>query len=423
MPLSVASREARLLRRGDLRGHSCRPTEDYWYRPGHLLVHRDDVEDGRRALEELGAEEVGLGEDLRHLPEFDPPVRRFRLPDDVLVPAAVERVRRTPGRRVRVTPVHVFGALPNHAFFPGSIPVATDERLDLPEPVEDAPVRVAVLDTGLVVERHRDHNPHVEAHERMALDVGRDDEPLDDEPTDGMLDDADAHGGFIADLIRHHAPEAKVVAARVLRGGLGDELQIADGLARVVLEVEPHVVNLSLGGYTDGDVKPYVLGNLIRKIGRSGPVLVAAAGNDGRYRPTWPAAFAEVIGVGAVYDPGARRMSTPPQPARFSNRGRWVDCCAVGVDVLSTYVEFDERAPRAGEPLTDPAPTPQQFTGWARWSGTSFAAPLVAARIAQRALELRAAQGLGSSDAVRAAVTGVLASAPVSVPGLGPFIP
>lgn len=422
MPLSVATRVDRLAARDDLAGYSCDPDLDYWYRDGELLVHRDDLEAAREVLDELGAEPVGLPDELRYLARLEPPVQRFRLPAGVHVPAAVARLRRIPGRLVRVSPTHVFGAFPHH-FFPGSNPIATDEQVQLADPVDDSPLRVAVLDTGLVVERDAAHNPHRDAHERLALDAARDDERLDDQPRDGMLDDADAHGGFVVDLVRQHAPKVRVRGAKVLLGGLADELQIADGLARVVAEDQPQIVNLSLGGYTDGDEEPLVLSAVLRRLDPA-PVLVAAAGNNARTRRTWPAAFNEVIGVGAVHEPARLgRRPRPPRPADFTNRGCWVDACAVGVDVLGSYVEFEERAPRpATAPLTDPTPDPQAFSGWARWSGTSFAAPLVAARIADLALRLHEDHGLSPQAAAHRAAVTVVGGAPVRVPGLGAYV-
>ena len=55
---------------------------------------------------------------------------------------------------------------------------------------------------------------------------------------------------------------------------------------------------------------------------------VAAAGNQGTCRPFFPAALPEVIGVGAVSAAGR---------TWFSNFGGWVDACAPGVDVISTF--------------------------------------------------------------------------------------
>jgi subtilisin family serine protease len=66
----------------------------------------------------------------------------------------------------------------------------------------------------------------------------------------------------------------------------------------------------------------------------------------------------------------------PARRARFTNYGWWVDVCAPGVDLRSTYV--------AGTWQTTASDPKVPFAGWACWSGTSFAAPQVAARIAAR---------------------------------------
>jgi subtilisin family serine protease len=73
-----------------------------------------------------------------------------------------------------------------------------------------------------------------------------------------------------------------------------------------------------------------------------------------------------VIGVGALDRAG---------PAWFTNFGSWVDACAPAVNVVSTF--FD--------PITEqfPGRPDRRFDGWARWSGTSFAAPKVAGAIVQ----------------------------------------
>jgi hypothetical protein len=57
--------------------------------------------------------------------------------------------------------------------------------------------------------------------------------------------------------------------------------------------------------------------------------------------------------------------------------------------VLSTFVTYE--GPIEGEPATDI----ERFTGWARWDGTSFAAPKVSAAIAS----LVADHGLAPTDA------------------------
>ena len=72
--------------------------------------------------------------------------------------------------------------------------------------------------------------------------------------------------------------------------------------------------------------------------------------------------------------------------AEFSNTGDWVDACAPGVDVVSSFVRL---RPGSGE----------RDYGFARWSGTSFATPQVAAEIATAI-----ARGCGVGEAVRSAV-------------------
>jgi hypothetical protein len=71
-----------------------------------------------------------------------------------------------------------------------------------------------------------------------------------------------------------------------------------------------------------------------------------------------------VISVGALGPSGA---------APFTNHGPWVQAAAPGVDIVSTFFDLSEE--RAREDGGD-------FDGWAKWSGTSFSAPIVAAEIA-----------------------------------------
>ena len=97
--------------------------------------------------------------------------------------------------------------------------------------------------------------------------------------------------------------------------------------------------------------------------------VVAPAGNEQSTRRYWPAAHPEVIGVASTNRRGNGR-------AWFSNWGDWCDCCARGDYVYSTFVHWD--GPVEGESPDEI----EHFRGWARWDGTSFAAPKVSAQIA-----------------------------------------
>jgi subtilisin family serine protease len=104
--------------------------------------------------------------------------------------------------------------------------------------------------------------------------------------------------------------------------------------------------------------------------------LIAPAGNEESVCPHWPAAHPLVTGVGATNSDGATR-------ADFSNWGTWLECCSPGVDVVSAFASVVV-LPQDYSPTDDE--TPWSYDYWAAWSGTSFAAPKVAAAVAREAV-------------------------------------
>jgi subtilisin family serine protease len=113
--------------------------------------------------------------------------------------------------------------------------------------------------------------------------------------------------------------------------------------------------------------------------------VVAAAGNTGSDRPAWPAALPGVVAVAATTGGPDGTVAAP-----YSNFGSWVDACAEGTRT-STYVTG----------VLEVGKEPEKFEGFARWSGTSFAAPHVAGRIAA----LMTAKGLSAPEAADALLT------------------
>lgn len=226
--------------------------------------------------------------------------------------------------------------------------------------------RVVVLDTGLAAVPF-DHPGIAPCVECVS---GVDDDRPDDSPSpagDRRLDPAAGHGTFIAGLVLQVEPRARVRVHRVLSGlGDGDEASIADAIEALVGEVD--VLNLSFSGYTLVD--PARLAAAIRKVQAGGALVVASAGNDATCRPTFPAALPDVIGVGAV---------GPDGPAPFSNYGSWVRACAPGVDLVSSFFRGFDGTTVVPEGVDDP----DRFENYARWSGTSFSAPLVAGALAR----------------------------------------
>ena len=108
------------------------------------------------------------------------------------------------------------------------------------------------------------------------------------------------------------------------------------------------VINMSIAGPPNA-----LLQKMVTQAAARGRIIVAAAGNGGpAAAPVFPAALPGVVAVTAV-DPALKVY-------RYANRGRYIGVAAQGVGVLA--------AASGG--------------GFARYSGTSFAAPQVAARLA-----------------------------------------
>ena len=244
--------------------------------------------------------------------------------------------------------------------------------------------RILVLDTGLTTQagpttrraEHADlrrsrlgkrlhvhlHHPWCSSNEVDATDD--EDEPDDDRS--GTLDFEAGHGTFIAGIVRQICPDAEIHPAGVLSSfGEGDTTRALDAIRRMTESCGPFDIVLMCFGafFTDDD--PGLFGENVRAL-LGDALVIAAAGNYRTCRPYFPAALPGVIGVGALQ--GAGR-------SWFSNFGPWVDASAPAIDVVSTF--FDDFTEfRSGSP-------PRRYRQWARWSGTSFAAPKVAAAIAQ----------------------------------------
>ncbi|WP_412519172.1 S8/S53 family peptidase [Actinomadura madurae] len=276
-------------------------------------------------------------------------------------------------RRLSVSPNHLVLGQPMWWSGPADRP-----RPAPPVPAPEAvaarrDVTVAILDTGLA--------PHpwyaeTEWYREQRAEVA---EVLDAD-LDFDLDAQAGHGTFIAGVVLSQAPSAELWARRVIGGdGVGDELDVIRALEWLAERKRADVVNISLGCHTYDDRPSPVLAQAVAALGRR-TVVVACAGNAATDRPFWPAAMKPVIAVAALDD---------ADRAWFSNYGWWVDACAQGVGVASTFVRFDGR--RTAEGGIDP----DRFDGYATWSGTSFAAPVVAGRIAR----LAAVEGIDAAAA------------------------
>ena len=335
-------------------------------RRGEFLVparHAGAVEEKARAWTDRRTDLLPLGAAL------------FRLRRDADVVDLIANDFSPDGKETLASPVHLFRGEPNYQGGPGDVPAPVADPLPRPPKAPSShAVTVAVLDTGLSSTHPWFRNQSWEAVDGDVTDR------LDD---DGNyeLDAQAGHGTFIAGIVRQRAPGAHLMISRVLSSdGVCDEIELLRAL-RALHHLSTHhnrrigVLNLSLGAYTWNNRPPSLLSHVIRQLGADA-VVVSAAGNNDSDRKFWPAAFESVVGVGALTADGQKRTS-------FSNHGSWVDAWAPGERVASSFVRFD--GPAGEEPETDI--DPDCFTGFATWSGTSFAAPHVAAALAQQAQE------------------------------------
>jgi subtilisin family serine protease len=167
----------------------------------------------------------------------------------------------------------------------------------------------------------------------------------------------------VAGLVAAVAAGAEIVPRRILTGiaGLASDLDVAGGLLE---NTDADIINCSFSGPALDDAIPLAVERALERLSPS-TVVVACAGNNGSPRPQWPAASKRVSAVGAVQRGGAGGQFDQPD---FTNFGGWVDCCAPGVDVPSTFLRGIE-----------------SFEGFASWTGTSMACPQVAGAIAATA--------------------------------------
>lgn len=180
------------------------------------------------------------------------------------------------------------------------------------------------------------------------------------------------HGMFVSSIIARQAPGVAIVAqATMYKDGIADLFEILVDLEDADAE-GCRLLNMSLGFRSKGDVCPEPLDEAISTLDERGVLLVTSAGNDGNGREMWPAAHGKVVAVAATDGNGT--------PTDWSNFGKWIDACAFGDDVVSNYVFADWDFPDG---------TAKRFRGAAKWSGTSFAAPLVTGLIAKRMLTNR----------------------------------
>jgi subtilisin family serine protease/plastocyanin len=203
-------------------------------------------------------------------------------------------------------------------------------------------VTVAVLDTGIDY-THDDLSPNMwkDAGGHFGYDFWNgDSDPMDDN-IDGyengvwMPNLYIYHGTHVAGVVGADTnnligiagtAQCKLMAVKVMNeSGEGTDATVAQGMIWAV-DHGAQIITMSLGV----DSQTLALTNAVQYASAHGVVLVAAAGNEGVSSISYPAAYPEVISVGATDRLDHR--------ASFSNYGSRLEVMAPGVQIWSTKV-------------------------------------------------------------------------------------
>ena len=308
---------------------------------------------------------------------------------------ALDEIDRQLGRGV-ATPDHVLTVAGEGRPCPATEPQEVyDEIEPYPSVCQDggAGVLIYMDDTGLLTD--------AATHSWLAgvdagdLDPGNGQDPIP--PYTG-------HGTFVAGVARCIAPASDLIVTNVFYIA-GSQLE-SDWIPRLeaALGLGVDIFHLTVSSHSRHDLPLITFREWLRHLREyGGPVCVVAAGNDGSRRPSWPAAFSEVVSVGALAGDWRSRAS-------FSNFGGWVDVYAPGRDLINAYA--------TGTYICQFAPYENQkrkFYGMAKWSGTSFSTPIVTGLIAARMSR--------TGENGRQAAAALLAEARhQAIPGVGPIL-
>jgi len=210
------------------------------------------------------------------------------------------------------------------------------------------------------------------------------------------------HGTFTAGLVRQVAPDVSVLSVQLMHDdGVVDGSTFVnalkwlhDGLVDGETSRRVDVLCIPFGYEPAASDEKHndELKAWLKRIAEHGVRIVASAGNRGSDTKTYPAAFATepdlpLTSVGA--------QNPDKRPAHYSNHGNWVTDWEIGTGVISTMprelngVLTRPEVPKSLFPnaIGDTLDPDSFVGGFARWSGTSFAAAVVAGRKAQEMVD------------------------------------
>ena len=373
---------------------------DYMYAEGEILVRDDYLE---RVLEILGhptRPELERTEPNRVRSVIAGVTRLTHLGRFATALAALEAIDARLGVGI-ATPNHVLtvtGGTASHC--PATEPEEVYDDIEpYPSVCHDnggAGVQIYMADTGIL-------EGVVDSHPWLTGVRGNPD-PHEAQVATGTIPPYAGHGTFAAGVARCMAPGAEIFVSNVaITAGSVLEADLIPGL-EAALGRGVDIFHLCISCMSRHDFPLIAFREWLGQLRRyGGSVCVAAAGNSGMRRLSWPAAFSDVVAVGALGGDWRGRAS-------FSNFGPWVDVYAPGRDLINAYATGDYTChvvPYKGDV--------RKFYGMAKWSGTSFSTPIVTGLIATRMSR--------TGENARQAAAAVLAEAQAqAIPGAGPVL-
>jgi len=391
MPVNPRTRDQIELVLNNLPGAAAFPARDRWeeiddvdylYREHTILTREQDADRLEDAIGRIPGETREIQRE--RVPRTTHVIRFTLSPTETLVPAILDLLDQDPELGPGVaTPDHILYVCPEicPATEPIEVPTGTVDPVPAPGlNAHDCPCRgvprpecdghgvfLSIVDTGLLTNADA-------GHAWLTGVQGAVEDPYTvDNNGNTIIVPYAGHGTFVAGVARCMAPKASAYVERAFDiAGANYETMLPASLTDA-LNRNPDILVFTFCTATRKDRSLITFDDFydsrIRYL--KGLVVLAPAGNDGKQRPMWPAAYREVLSVGALSANWRDR-------AYFSNHGRWVDVYAPGQDLINafpvgTYVCTE---PPVGEL--------REFQGMAKWSGTSFSTPVVAGLIAAR---------------------------------------
>ncbi|HST17920.1 MAG TPA: S8/S53 family peptidase [Gaiellaceae bacterium] len=282
---------------------------------------------------------------------------------------------------------------------------------------ENSETRVVVIDTGYI-----EKEPLERRRQRGGFDNrlgelwnGEDWVPSPEDDAyllpDGALDLLDGHGTFTAGQIAERSRKAHITVVGILdEEGAATEAAVARA---IYLNADADVILAAFAFPTLHDIEHWVFRGVLPQL-KEGSVVVCPAGNGSSVRPHYPAALGwpeyPVVGIGSLVDQSVTD-ETGTSLSEFSNYGHWVFGYTGGEDVKGLYFDLMAKVEDA-----EPPDVIWDFNGWASWAGTSFAAPKVAAVLANAAASGTSPRE--AAEALRAGARRVPLFGQGSAPGL-----